>query len=291
VAEREPFLLRCALRIATDGMPVFPLRPHTKVPAIERWPQRACTDPHAIRAWWVRSAFNIGIATGSPSGIVVVDLDAAKAPGQPHGRQSLAALARDRGETIPRDTRTVVTPSGGLHLYFRLPPGLDLRNTAGHLGRHVDTRGTGGYVVGPGSVINGRRYRLTVNEPPLPIPGWLLNELLPKPLVALPPVLPHSSAYVDTVLRGEAQRVEHAAVGTRNHTLFRAAARLGGFVAQGLVAEDVVICVLEHACRHHSDFGHCEVARTIASGLRRAARNALTSALPLRLGPPPGPRR
>ena len=45
MAEREPFLLRCALRIAADGMPVFPLRPHTKVPAIERWPQHASTDP------------------------------------------------------------------------------------------------------------------------------------------------------------------------------------------------------------------------------------------------------
>src|SRR5690242_1002525 len=41
VAEREPFLLRCALRIATVGMPVFPLQPHTKAPAIARWPQHA----------------------------------------------------------------------------------------------------------------------------------------------------------------------------------------------------------------------------------------------------------
>ena len=140
-----------------------------------------------------------------------------------------------------RNTRTVVTPSGGQHLYFRLPPEVDLRNTAGHLGRHIDTRGTGGYVVGPGSVINGRRYRLTVDAPPLPIPGWLLKELLPKPPVASPLVLPHSSAYVNAVLRGEAERVEQAALGTRNHTLFRAAARLGSFVAQGLVAEDIVI--------------------------------------------------
>ena len=108
------------------------------------------------------------------------------------------------------------------------------------------------------------------------MPGWLLKELLPKAPVAASLVLPHSSAYVDAVLRGEAERVEQAAVGTRNHTLFRAAARLGGFVAQGLVAEDVVISVLEHACRHQPDFGHDEVARTIASGLRRAARNAPT---------------
>ena len=81
MAEREPFLLRCALRIAADGAPVFPLRPHTKVPAIERWPQHASTDPDTVRAWWTRLAYNIGIATGSPTGIVVIDLDAAKTRG------------------------------------------------------------------------------------------------------------------------------------------------------------------------------------------------------------------
>ena len=146
-------------------------------------------------------------------------------------------------------------------------------------------RGSGGYVVGPGSVIDGRRYRLTVDAPPLLLPGWLLNELLPRPPglggIAM---FPRSSAYVDAVLRGEAARVEQAAVGTRNDTLFRAAARLGGFVAQGLVAEDVVVGVLEHACRRHADFGHREVERTIASGLRRAARDAPAAASPRRPG-------
>ena len=103
-------------------------------------------------------------------------------------------------------------------------------------------------------------------------------------------MFPRSSAYVDAVLRGEAARVEQAAVGTRNDTLFRAAARLGGFVAQGLVTQDVVVGVLEHACRRHADFGHREVARTIASGLRRAARNAPTTASPRRPGSASFPR-
>ena len=134
-----------------------------------------------------------------------------------------------------------MTPSGGQHLYFRLPPEADLRNTAGHLGRHIDTRASGGYVVGPGSVVNGRRYRLTVDAPPL-ADTRLAPEGTPTETTgsASPLVLPHSSAYVNAVLRGEAERVEQAALGTRNHTLFRAAARLGSFVAQGLVAEDVV---------------------------------------------------
>ena len=146
-------------------------------------------------------------------------------------------------------------------------------------------------MVGPGSVVNGRRYRLTVDAPPL-ADTRLAPEGTPADATGV------STAGASTllglrnaVLRGEAERVEQAALGTRNHTLFRAAARLGSFVAQGLVAEDVVIRLLEHACRHHPDFGRREVARTIASGLRRAARNAPTSAFPQRLDPSSGARR
>ena len=108
--DRQHQLLCAALAQARQGFHVFPLRPGGKTPAIRNWQSRATLDRAQIRRWWAdNSGKNIGIATGSPSGIMVIDLDAAKTPGQPHGRQSLAALARDRGETIPRRTRTVVT--------------------------------------------------------------------------------------------------------------------------------------------------------------------------------------
>lgn len=53
----------------------------------------------------------------------------------------------------------------------------------GTLGRHVDTRGVGGYVVAAGSLrrVGGRpgRYRLTDSTAPQPLPGWLAGLLAP----------------------------------------------------------------------------------------------------------------
>ena len=79
---------------------------------------------------WARSR-NVGLRTGSASGIFVIDLD-----GRP--RRDLAYLP---------DTPTVRTGSGhGRHLYFEMP-GVPLGNSVSRLGRAVDTRGEGGQVV------------------------------------------------------------------------------------------------------------------------------------------------
>ena len=68
--------------------------------------------------------------------------------------------------TGPADTCTVATPSGGLHLYYRAPAEDErLRNTAGTLGWKVDTRAHGGYVVAPGSVVDGRAIPVVVSRP------------------------------------------------------------------------------------------------------------------------------
>jgi hypothetical protein len=59
------------------------------------------------------------------------------------------------------------TPSGGLHLIFRMRPGERPRNRARDIGPGLDTRGvkangtSAGYFIGPGSVLpDGRRYQL-----------------------------------------------------------------------------------------------------------------------------------
>ena len=70
----------------------------------------------------------------------------------------LAALCERHGQPLPFETFMVRTGRGGLHLYFTAPPGVRLGNTAGELGRGlgwlIDTRGHGGYVVAPGSVVD-----------------------------------------------------------------------------------------------------------------------------------------
>jgi hypothetical protein len=264
--------MREALRIADEGMAVFPLRLNSKVPALgPGWQRRATRDPGRIRSWWSARSFNIGAVTGG--GVVVVDLDAPKAHGELHGRDAFAELARGLGQEVPQDTRTVITPGGGLHLYLRVPHGVALRNSAGTLAAHVDIRADGGYVVGAGSRIDGRSYRITDSAPAAPMPNWLLELLRPRPPV-LPraSTVPVSSAYVAAVLRGETEAVARAVVGTRNVTLFRAAARLGTFVGQQMLAESVVIAELERACGESADFGIREIRRTIRSGLDRGSR-------------------
>lgn len=142
-------MLDHALDLARRGFRVFPLVPGTKRPAIERWQELATTDEAKIRAAWSQREWNIGVATGQ--GLVVLDVDVKN--GKP-GLQSLADLGLDL------ETYTVETPSGGLHIYYEGP---DVPNSAGKLGAGLDVRSAGGYVVGVGSTLEDRPYRLVRN--------------------------------------------------------------------------------------------------------------------------------
>lgn len=268
-------LMRSALSLADRGMFVFPLRPGTKRPAVQRdWEGCATTDVEQIERWWHRAPYNIGIATG-PSRLVVLDLDAPHGPdGGQHGRQVLAGLARTAGAEIPRETFAVVTPGGGWHLYLRAPAGLSLTNTAGRLGAHIDTRALGGYVVGPGSRIDRRLYRIVHEAAPAPLPSWLVALL--RPVVPSPPPAPTvaSTRYVDAAIKNEVRRVADAVPGERNAVLFRAAANLARFVHGGQLDAGAVIEPLTSAAVRHigqEGFTAYEISRTIRSGLRRAA--------------------
>ncbi len=266
-------LMRAAVSLAIRGMAVFPLHPGTKRPAVRRdWEGCATTAVDQIERWWQRLPYNIGVATG-PSNLVVVDLDAPHRHGQRmrHGWQTLSDLAAEAGTDVPRETFTVATPGGGLHLYFRAPAGRSLTNTAGRLGPLIDTRAVGGYVVGAGSRIDGRVYRATSTAQPASLPSWIEDRLRPRaPAVVVPDV--QHSAYVDAAVRGEVGRVTEAAPGSRNSVLFQAAARLARFVPGGQLTEDDVRSSLAAAAARHvgtDGFTAREVARTIESGLRR----------------------
>jgi hypothetical protein len=258
-------LLATALAAATQGWHVFPLHPGSKVAAVRQWEQRATTDPDRIRRCWSAGPFNIGLATG-PSGLVVIDLDAAKPdehppapwdqPGITSGLDVLAVLAEQAGQLLPLDTYTVTTPSGGLHLYFAAPDGVQLRNTAGNrgkgLGWHIDTRAHGGYVAAAGSVVDGRQYQVAEDLPVATLPGWLTARLQPAPLPARTTVTVDVSGsrmgrYVEAALRNEVAKVLQAVEGTRNHTLYTAAVALGQLVAGGALPAELVETALEQA--------------------------------------------
>ncbi|MFK0214943.1 bifunctional DNA primase/polymerase [Streptomyces sp. NPDC090298] len=256
-------LLAHAVAAAERGWRVFPIRPGDKRPAghaERRCPgtgrcadghktpeQRATTDVDLLAAAWTHAPYNIGIATG-PSGLLVVDLDTLKdtdEKGTPDGVALFEALCERAGQAVPL-THRVRTARGGMHLYFTQPDDVRLGNTAGRLGKHIDTRGWGGYVVAPGSHTANGSYEVLDDCLPAPLPTWILDALTarPKPVQAVtaPPVplSGRASRYAAAALRNETDNVARAADGTRNATLLAAARALGRLVASGDLARQEV---------------------------------------------------
>ncbi len=124
-----------------------------------------------------REGDNIGIGCRT-SFVLGLDLDVDGA-----GRNVLATLAASLGEPW-LDTLTVTTPSGGAHLYFRVPPACSLASVSGGrtaLGPGIDIRGpgrgSGGYLIGPGSIVNGFRCTIECDLPVAPLPAWVADLL------------------------------------------------------------------------------------------------------------------
>ncbi|MBB6350901.1 hypothetical protein FHU36_007473 [Nonomuraea muscovyensis] len=290
-------LARHALEAAARGWRVFPLTPRGKKPlrGFTDWERHATTDAGRVAAFWSRGPYNIGIACG-PSRLVVIDLDQPKPGDQPPARYAehhphdgehvFRLLCAERGQPYPADTFTVRTRRGGTHLYFTAPEDVDLRNSAGHKGGLawlIDTRASGGYVVGPGSQAiqpdGTGRYEITLDVPPAPLPAWLAEALGPT----TPPPPPSAadllaglpdhrlSRYGQAALRGEVERVATAQRGTRNHTLNTAAFNLGQLVARGALPAEVVITALQSAAEAANAEGAPnpprEIAAVIDSGL------------------------
>jgi Bifunctional DNA primase/polymerase, N-terminal len=183
---RPDELLQVALSYAGRGWPVFPL--HTPVNARCSCGKRGCssigkhprtphglkdatTDAVIIRQWWARwPAANIGLVTGEPSGLVVVDIDPRSG-----GDVTLEDLEAEQGP-FP-ETVEALTGGGGRHLFYRHPRER-VTSGADSLGPGVDVKADSGYVVGPPSLhASGRRYEWEVSSHPddvplAPLPSW-----------------------------------------------------------------------------------------------------------------------
>jgi hypothetical protein len=309
-----------ALAMARSGLPVFPCLPGQKRPATRDGLKSATRDPALIRRWWAANpVFNIGIATGD---LVVIDCDAGKPwprEGRPpvgvnDGADLLVAIADSHGVTDGDwlfGTWSVRTPSGGMHLYYSVPAGVEVRNSAGQIAPWIDVRGRGGYVIGPWSSLpNGDYIPVTgwdhlvhacsdltsitdasmtaIHGRPLPLPAWMRGLITPTPVIESDPftrllaaldVAPTGRSYADAALAGEVERVRLAPTGQRNHTLNRAAFSLGQLVAAGTLLLDVVEVELRAAalaCGLPSG----EADQTIRSGIAGGTRNPRQVVLP-----------
>src|SRR3954452_24023818 len=144
----EPALAHAAIRFANLGIPVFPCVPGGKQPLTPNGFHDATSVARAVDAWWQRTPeANIGLPTGTPTGVLVVDVDVHA------GGSGFTAFERARAEGFGDAWGWLVrTPSGGLHAYYPHVRGQEQRSWQVP-SAHVDFRGDGGYVIAPPSRI------------------------------------------------------------------------------------------------------------------------------------------
>lgn len=233
-----------ALRYAKAGIAVVPcdgkVARHTAHGYLD-----ATIDPDIIEAWWDEyPAANVAIVPGT-GGLLVIDIDVG---GDIDGFDTLNILEAEHGK-LP-DTRAAVTPSGGAHLYFRVPGGETFGNAKPGAGG-IDIRCSRGYVVAPPSVICGRPYRWTNDLKAAPLPDAWVELLRDKPYVPpAPTTRPAETAsgngggnlrkFLEVAYTEEGNELASAHEGDRNNALNRYGFSLGQLVHLGLKVEDII---------------------------------------------------
>jgi hypothetical protein len=176
-----------------------------------KWSEVATNDINKVIEYWTWCpSANIGVAC-APSGLLVVDCDVAKSDWNLRGTQwegmhsgygmlvpkdtpridgeiVYAAVAKHYGDFFgvneAFDTLIAATRSGGLHLYYRWPEGVKA-SQASIVRGVVDIRCNGGerggYVLGPGSTIDGNGYRIIEDRAIAVAPPWLVELCRDKP--------------------------------------------------------------------------------------------------------------
>ena len=148
-----------ALRIAAQGLPVFPVAGSSKRPALSnpraaqvlgreiRRGQGGCklasTNSDEVRAMFEAAGdhCHIAVAMGEASGLVAVDIDLYKS-------DDVKAWMEKNKDTLA-GARMHTTQSGGVHLLYKYPSGTKL---PAKLSEGVDIKGEGGYVIWPPSL-------------------------------------------------------------------------------------------------------------------------------------------
>jgi hypothetical protein len=129
----------------------------------------ATTDEATVRSWCGADGppFNLAIAT---SGMTVIDIDMGEGK---EGAQTWTALIQEHGEPVTLMART---GGGGMHMFFQYC--VDLKTGNNRLGKHVDVKSDGGYVVvAPSRHRSGGIYEwVNWGEKLVPVPPYLMPQ-------------------------------------------------------------------------------------------------------------------
>jgi len=254
-------LATASLMLARHDVPVFPCAPGGKQPLTTHGFHDATADGATVREWWRRwPDANLGIPTGTPSGVDVVDVDVHTAG------SGFAAFERARSAGLAEGWAWLVrTPSAGVHAYYLRGP-VDEQRSWQVPGQHVDFRGDGGYVIAPPSRVEGRAYEVIAigQHRAAPVDAAALRMFLEPPRPTRPPAsMPAVGARPDKLADWVASRPE----GARNHGLFWAACRM---VEEGHPF-DSTVNLLGDAARS-AGLSDQEAMTTIRSAYRIASR-------------------
>jgi hypothetical protein len=261
-------LLAAAVAYLERGWAVLPVVPKGKVPLTRHGLLDATHDGDQVERWWRRwPQANVGIATGPPSGLLVVDLD---------GREGLGSWARLEARYGVAMTLEASTGGGGVHLLYGYLQDADLGNSAGRLGEGIDTRGRGGYIIAPPSIHpSGRRYAWTGSgdAPIATTPAWLVELLRPPPPRPAPASKPDWQPGDDrrqlARFNGVLDTMAAARPRQRNDRLYWCACRLRELLAEGAPSAWIELLVDAGVA---TGLGEAEVRKTIKSGLEGPTR-------------------
>jgi putative DNA primase/helicase len=302
---------------------VFPCSPQNKRPLLPRdcdgegkpikgsgGLTKATTDEEQIRAWWRKwPKAMIGVAVGRAR-MIVIDFDPRIDPetGEEWTLDQLKAeLEEMMGCPLPVSL-SVRTPSGGVHVYFRMPEGEPIGNR-GNLPDHIDVRGLGGYTIVPPSFCEGDAKNATGSY------RWLRGAAdaeivdMPAPLVEIlrAPAAQRAAEgqsapsrsyvprdvfpvdvderhrrYAQHALQQEMDELAATPIGGgrwggRNNGIYHAALKMAGLVLAGAISESFVRAGLESVVRampHNDDL----------AGALKAIDNGFDNAKPRDLG-------
>lgn len=159
--------LEAALTYASWGWHVLPVVPNGKIPATRHGVHDATTDSSVIKRWWNENPdYNIGIAAGEKSGIIVFDIDPRNG-----GDTSWQHFQEEFGQCP--DTIQALTAGGGEHYLAAYDP--NIRSCK--LREGIDLLSNGRYFLASPSDIEGRRYEWEASSDPfdgiapMPVPS------------------------------------------------------------------------------------------------------------------------
>lgn len=187
-----------AIALVRQGFSLIKLNAHGTPVHAAPYSRMICSEVAAASLWTEPdgepSDSLPGVVTGGD--LLVVDVDVK------NGRPGLRALDKLRAKGLDTGTRTVQTPSGGMHLFYRKPAATRTKTMltkAGHAFEGIDFKGgEHGYVMGAGSVKEGATAGYVWQNPDAPVldaPEWLLD-MLAAPRVATNGHAPHAAPHI-----------------------------------------------------------------------------------------------